>query len=601
MNKLLEILGHPGNRFGVLAESNTDQLKVIARNTDVAVGDLFLLPCRRGPSRFYLFRTTHYANILSRAIEINDVARNKLVMNDSYFSEDLNEEKLIELTGMVLGYSEQDASGNWSFHRPRRLPQHLSDVYRVDHDQPQIGEVLCTLMREQLGSEGLYLGDLLAGERALPGVPVYLPPFALSHHIGVFGRTGTGKSNLMMVLLSSVLEHNRAVSQGERKGPRASMLAIDPHDEFRRWHAATGGADGLHGIVAGYSDTERADLVAPFYYLTAKDLDGSDPYARRIELSRADVVPDDLISISEFSEAQVSFAVGYYAQHGERWIERLLANDIEQKKNQVESGADFLPGTVSAVQRRVQSLRTGHTRLFTQFRVEGHTYRSMLPDILCALESGRVLVVDTTLMSEIEQFLLTTIIARVLFAIRRAVRTASSPERLPTEIRQALFNDDDNDQIGMRGLADELCRRLESGALPYLKDGQIVAPDQLPYVNVVIEEAPSVLNPQRMKFGSVFRDISRQGRKFGIGLTVVSQQVTEIDAGVLTQINTELTMSLGNENERRAAVSTASADLRGFERELQVMGRGQVLLSASYRDIPLPVLVPNFDSLETPH
>jgi len=84
---------------------------------------------------------------------------------------------------------------------------------------------------------------------------------------------------------------------------------------------------------------------------------------------------------------------------------------------------------------------------------------------------------------------------------------------------------------------------------------------------------------------------------FGIGLTVVSQQVSEIDQGVLTQINTELTMALGNENERRDAIRNASSDLMGFERELQVMSKGQVILTASYKDIPLPVQVPEFDLL----
>jgi len=115
---------------------------------------------------------------------------------------------------------------------------------------------------------------------------------------------------------------------------------------------------------------------------------------------------------------------------------------------------------------------------------------------------------------------------------------------------------------------------------------------------VVVEEAPSILNPARMRFGSVFRDISRQGRKFGIGLTVVSQQVTEIDSGVLTQLNTELNMALGNEQERREAVRNASADLGGFEKELQVMGKGQVIVTASYRDVPLPIQVPDFDNLK---
>ncbi len=33
-------------------------------------------------------------------------------------------------------------------------------------------------------------------------------------------------------------------------------------------------------------------------------------------------------------------------------------------------------------------------------------------------------------------------------------------------------------------------------------------------------------------------------------------------------------MALGNENERREAICNASCDLMGFERELQVMGKG---------------------------
>ena len=124
-----------------------------------------------------------------------------------------------------------------------------------------------------------------------------------------------------------------------------------------------------------------------------------------------------------------------------------------------------------------------------------------------------------------------------------------------------------------------------------------MAIDALPHINFVIEEAPSVLNPERIRFGSVFRDISRQGRKFQIGLTVISQQVTAIDEGILTQINTEVTMALGNETERREAIRNASADLYGFEKELQVMGKGQALLTASYKDVPLPVQAPLYDAV----
>jgi hypothetical protein len=595
-----EILTSLGQRFGVLAESDTHQLSVIARNADVAVGDLFLLPCRRGADRIYVFRATQYANVMNRTLEMNDVARNKLTMPDSYLAEDLAEERLIELKGLVLGHAEEGAPGQWSFHRPRRLPQHLGDVFRVDGRDPRTAEVLRTLLRSQLGDSGLYVGDLLAGETALVGVPVYVPPSALSHHIGVFGRTGCGKSNVMMVLLRAVLHHNARIAGEPGSGPRASVLAIDPHDEFRTWHRATGGADGIRGIVEGYTDAERAALVEPFYYLSARDVGGAgnDGLERRVLLSRADVVPDDLVSIAEFSEQQVAFAHRFYALHGEAWVSRLLIGDTDDDQDDAEQGGDYLPGTVAAVRRRVGFLRHGATRVFTRFDPEaGFAYTSLLPDIVCALERGRVLVVDTTLMTEMEQFLLTTVVARVLFSLRRALRSAGTVDRLDDEIHRALGSDPAAHLVGMRTFAEEIVRRAHSGDLPYIAEGALLPPDRLPYVNVVVEEAPSVLNPARMRFGSVFRDISRQGRKFGIGLTVVSQQVSEIDQGILTQLNTELTMALGNEPERREAIRNASGDLYGFEKELQVMARGQALLTASYRDVPLPIQAPDFDRL----
>jgi len=74
----------------------------------------------------------------------------------------------------------------------------------------------------------------------------------------------------------------------------------------------------------------------------------------------------------------------------------------------------------------------------------------------------------------------------------------------------------------------------------------------------------------------------------------VSQQVTEIDTGILSQVNTEITMALGNEDERKSAIHTASADIFAFKRELQVMGTGQAILSASYKNVPLPVQIPEF-------
>ena len=597
LDELIDDLGSKQARFGVLAESNTHQLTVIAQNTDVAVGDLFLLPCGRGAERFYVFRTTQYANVMNRLLDLSDVARNKLTMEDSYFSKDLQDENLIELKGIVLGYSERGADG-WTFHRPRRLPEHLTDVYRVTEGS---APVVKTLMASQLGSDGLYIGNLLAGEAPLEGVEVFLPAYALSHHLGVFGRTGCGKSNTMMVFLASIMEHNKLVAGGKRQDRRCSILAIDPHDEFQTWHARTGGRDGIRGIVEGYSEEERQQLVDPFYYLTGKQ-PGNPGLERELKISWADITPQDLTSVVEMTDQQLSFSNRFYSQPdvsgqsaGDRWIRDLFDLTKDAAEEDPRS-SDVHPGTIDGVKRRLGFLQAGNNRIFNEYSPDdGKPYDSILPDVLVAMETGRVVIVDTTLVNEIEQFMFSTIVARVLFALRKALRSSDDATRLETEIRIALGNDDATGNTGMQALADELWNRVESGALPYLIDGEVASTDDLPYVNVVIEEAPSVLNPERIRFGSVFRDISRQGRKFGIGLTVISQQVTAIDQGILTQINTELTMALGNEEERRAAVRNASADLAGFERELQVMGKGQALATASYRDIPLPTQAPNFD------
>ena len=584
LNTLKKMLGQ---RFGVLAESNTNQLTVIARNSDVAVGDFFLLPCQRGPDRLYIFRTTGYANVLNRTIEVNDVARNKLTMPDSYLAEDLREEQLIELKGMVLGFAEFDpASAQWRFQRPRRLPQHLSEVFIVTEDAPDMGRIVAEILAGQIGGE-LVLGNLLAGDQALSGVPISLPVAALSHHLGIFGRTGSGKSNLMMVLIKAVFEHNQLLRSGHRAGRTASFLAIDPHDEFRTWHSTFGGADGVRGLVGGLDTAAQADLVAPFYYLTAREVNETMEIQARF--SRADLTPDDLVSIMDFSEQQAAFCNSIYARLGEEWISSLLRDEVPTE----EGEAEYLPGTVAAVQRRLGFLEASRTRLISRFLPGAFDYDSLLPDLLCAMEQGRVIVVDTTLFSELEQFLFTTVVARTLFSLRKALRCASDAASLPRAIELALGHDAaPPGSRGQQSLADALLERLAHGHLPYMAGDRLRSVDDLPHVNLVIEEAPSILNPARLKFGSVFRDISRQGRKFGIGLTVISQQVTAIDGGILTQLNTELTMGLGNEDERRAAIRNASGDLSGFERELLLLGKGQILLTTTFKDVPLPVQVP---------
>ena len=101
----------------------------------------------------------------------------------------------------------------------------------------------------------------------------------------------------------------------------------------------------------------------------------------------------------------------------------------------------------------------------------------------------------------------------------------------------------------MECLCDELITRIENGDIPYLQGEALRPIEQLPYINVVVEEAP-VSSTGADSFWECLSRHLPQGRKFGIGLTVISQQVTAIDQGILTQLNTEITMALGNRERR---------------------------------------------------
>jgi hypothetical protein len=62
-------------------------------------------------------------------------------------------------------------------------------------------------------------------------------------------------------------------------------------------------------------------------------------------------------------------------------------------------------------------------------------------------------------------------------------------------------------------------------------------------VLISIEEAQRVLSQRSEKTG-IFREIAMEGRKFGVGLGVITQQPKNIDQRVLAQMNTLFVMGL---------------------------------------------------------
>lgn len=89
------------DRFGVLADSTVSKLIIASKTMDIALGDLFLIACRAQPGRLYLFRANRYATL--RDDESYTKAHKRLVLADSYVSEDLVDAVQIEIHGRMWG------------------------------------------------------------------------------------------------------------------------------------------------------------------------------------------------------------------------------------------------------------------------------------------------------------------------------------------------------------------------------------------------------------------------------------------------------------------------------------------------------------------
>ncbi|MHA1925958.1 MAG: ATP-binding protein [Candidatus Thorarchaeota archaeon] len=559
-----------GELFGKVGVGNQTMLGIIGNNRDVSVGEIFMIMSKRdGHERVFFFRVLGLENYLRQVDDMTGVAGTLMVEGDSYLS-GIERNMLLSVDGRMLGYAEKK-DDLWRFMSPRRLPDHLADVYRPikGRSDEQVRKMLYTQT-----DGNVYVGDLQVGETTLE-VPVMIPSDKLPMHVGIFGSTGAGKSNLMMVLIKSIIDSNLDYFRkpGD-KDTRISAFCIDPHDEFAK------GVDeyGIQSVIESMDDRTRTDMIKDFYYLTTHKK--ATPreiqrYTKEIRILWEEIRPKDLYSIMEFTPQMYSFIDSQFSRHGEQWVTEI------QKLKEEDIPKETPINTVRAVQRRLELLK--RSPIFIE------SGSSILGEVFTAMESGRILVVNTSLMSDMEQFLLTTVVTRTLSEMRRALKSSG--------------NLGDFEQQGKMRLPKSFFSKVKSQAKAYYGKGgiedkaEVRDPRDLPVILVTVEEAPSILNPELMRGQSVFKDISRQGRKFNMGLLVVSQQVSVLDNVILSQMNTEINLRLGNEREIRACIENASVNISGFENEFRVMARGEGIVTASYREMPLPVKIPLFDTV----
>ena len=373
------------------------------------------------------------------------------------------------------------------------------------------------------------VGVMRTGQGVLKDLLVRIPSKVLPQHMGIFATTGMGKSNFMKTFCASCM-----------KMQKFGLLMVDPHGEYvRGGQSSTGertlglvhysaGMDGLAVFTISESDRKKYSLNS--LWLDYDDFRMTD-LALLYDLSQAQW--DAIESLDEFSGSEV--------------IPFFLKADVDTLQEEVkghqytgpypniaEKLGAFHPGTLQVIQRRLKNIVQGNRKFF---RESG----SCVPEILRYLHNNKVVLIDIPRMGERSELFVLSMITRRIMQAHRKTAEEFGIETEPTEQKKVL---------------------------------------------ITIEEAQRVLGSGGSST-QIFRECAMEGRKFGVGLCVVTQQPKNIDQKVLAQINTFVVMGLGDRGDREIIMGSAKQDLSKMAIEIQTLDQGEAIISTI--GIPFPV------------
>ncbi len=362
----------------------------------------------------------------------------------------------------------------------------------------------------------LFLGGLRSGSQHIE-FDVFLPgKDVLSHHVLIPASTGKGKSNLMKTMLWNLADTDYA-----------GVLVLDPHDEYY----------GRAGV--GLKDHPRREKVV--YYTPVNP----PPGARSLKIHVEKLKPEHFMGAISLSDPQRGCLHGYYKKFRERWIESILREErIENVK--------FHEDTLAVVKRKLIALlgiEFVDGRMTCQGIFDTVAGENTVFEICKELESGKIVVIDTSFFSGALEIMVGSIITSEMF------------QRYKNYKRRGELRDK-------------------------------------PVVSVVLEEAPRVLGKKVLERGSnIFDTLAREGRKFKVGLIAITQIPSEIPRNILANMNTKIILGIEMAAERGAVIDSAPQDLSKDNRTIAALDKGEALVTSTFTRFAVPIKIPLFEEV----
>jgi len=387
----------------------------------------------------------------------------------------------------------------------------------------------------------------------------------LGQHCAVLGSTGSGKSGTVAALIHSILDHRTLLDQPIR--PR--IVVIDPHGEYGaafrdRCHVLRAYASAAHGHAA-------AELRLPYWLMSGDELRSLIVGKTEAEATSQNNVVYKALKHARMVTAGVVEPLpdSPNGEHAEVLCNGKTSADITafDRDKPIRFSLDEFKKHIDLVQGR----KTGSQAALSNTDRKSHD---------SILDKLNVLRTDPRL-----QFLMRDDPEHTLSA---AVLQLTGVAENSSTVKIIDISGAPNEVAG--ALTALICRLLFN-----LKVWQTREERERDPILIVCEEAhryvPDRGEAQYKEAQEAVRRIAKEGRKYGLGLMLVSQRPSDVESTVLSQCNSWLILRLTNGADQDHVRRFLPDSLSGISRTLSSLGRREAIFVGEAAALPSRIRV----------
>lgn len=387
----------------------------------------------------------------------------------------------------------------------------------------------------------------------------------ISRHCAILGATGSGKSNAVSIVVKAI---------AEKPFPSARVLMIDPHGEYA---SSLSGKCSVFRVGANAAAGEE-ELCVPFWALPFKELmaifpgklsDQNEDYIRGKVLDLKRVSAADIVGLREeaiTADSPIPFSIN------QLWFDLDNFERITFKVDRMTLETPTVTGDPATLKsNQYPTAGLGNSAPFLNTKAKG---------ILGFLDGMRSRLLDQ----------------RYNFLFRPIGYTptlkGTTTNDLPRLFSTWFGHGVPVSILDLSAIPSNIMQAISGCILKIIYDalywGQntLVGGKKQPLL-IVLDEAHAYLKAGEDSISSrSVQAIAKEGRKYGVGMLLVTQRPSELDETVLSQCGSIIALRMTNTRDKGHVSSAMQDELREMADVLSSLRTGEAIISGEAVRIP---------------